>query len=769
MIGRSCESIRGLLVACCVLLVMLMIWCAVAVAAESSAPGYHVFGYAAPAENLPPGGEGALVLHVFNDGAGTFGEGPTLTDTLPAGLEATGGDGCTGTTQVRVCHLGTIPAETSGETGYVLGIRVRVKASASGEALDRVTVSGGGAVGVDMATVPVRFSSQPAGAGFSNLDAWASNADGLIDTQAASHPYQFTVAFALNTHVNQHEEAHAVGGEIRAIDVKLPPGFSGDQTAVPQCPRAVFDSGSEAGEHCPADTQVGFDTTKIAQGFVRVPIFNIMPPPGVVTQFGFGVAGEVGFLDVRLRSGGDYGLTVGASSIPELGVTFNAATIWGVPADKAHDPGRRGEDCVPDEEGYCGAGVPPKPFLTLPSSCGSPEAFSAELIGTWEDEGLRAQYGSQSTDENGEPAGLAGCERLVSFDPTVSLTPETSFGSTPSGLTADVHVPQGGNPEELATSGLKNTTVTLPEGVAINPGQATGLVACQPSQENLGGGEAEQEVEDGPPSCPPASKIGSVEVSTPILPDKLLGSVYVLQQNPPNLQLLVAASGDGVNLKLVGDVHLDEATGRLTVTFPNTPDQPFSDFKLTLDGGAQAALVTPQACGVYESRAELSPWSDPLESIVSVSSFQITAGPGGSACASPSFDPAFQAGTTVNQAGVFSPVSVVFSRQDNEQGLGGVQVTMPPGLLAVLNGVERCGEPQASLGACGAGSLIGHTTVTAGPGAYPLVVPGGQVFLTGPYKGAPFGLSIVVPAIAGPFNLGNVVVRAAIRVDPRTA
>jgi hypothetical protein len=760
MIARSFTNTRGLLVALCVSLSVAGVWCAAAVAGEPVAPGYHVFGYVLPSESLPPGGEGALELRVFNDGAGvSSGEGPTLVDTLPAGLTATGGGGCTGE-HVVVCHLAALPVEGLGGTGYALGIRVRVAASASGEALDRVVVSGGGALGVSGATVPVRFSSQPAGAGFSNVDAWVSSGDGMIDTQAGSHPYQFTVAFALNAQTSQIGEVlpvgggpgelFPVGGEERTIDVKLPPGFSGDPAAVPQCPRAVFDGGAETGELCPADTLVGFDTLRIGRAFARVPIHNIVPPPGVVAQFGFGVSGEVALLDVRVRSGGDYGLTVQTNNIPQLGVTFNAATIWGVPGE--HNGGGSS-----------------RPFLTLPTGCGAPPTVTAEELGTWEDESVRAQDSVEMQNEAGEPSGWTGCERLTSFDPTVSLTPETSFADTPSGLAADVHLPQETNGGEIATSGVHNVTVTLPEGMVINPGQATGLVACQPSQENVGGPEAETEAEDGPPSCPAASKIGTVEVSTPLLPDKLLGNMYVLGQNPPNLQVLVAASGDGVNVKLIANMHLDETTGRLTATFNETPDLPFSDFKLSFEGGQHAAVVTPQACGAYESKGEISPWSDPLENIISDSTFQITAGPGGSPCAPPSFTPAFQAGTTVNQAGAFSPVSVAFSRQDSEQYLGGVQVTTPPGLSAILTGVERCGEPQASQGTCAAGSLIGHTTVTAGPGGSPLVVPGGQVFLTGPYKGAPFGLSIVVPAIAGPFNLGNVVVRAAVDVDPHTA
>jgi hypothetical protein len=786
MSRRSQRWIGGrlLVVACCVVLSALGMSCSSALAAEVAAPGYRVFGYAFPAENLPPGGEGLIVLHVLNEGAAAVG-GLTLEDTLPEGLVAlaaegstSGFEGCSGVgTRVLVCHLGAVqPQETIGE----VDIPVSVAGSAHGEALDRVRVFGGGAAVVSSSTFPVRFSAESAGLGYSNIGAWAFDQDGRVDTQAASHPYQFTFAFAFNTHQTRVGEWPLaavetgnwlpIGGEERRLDVKLPPGFTADTTAVPQCPRALFDIGSETGGGCPADTQIGTDTFELhGHGPLMVRVYNVVPPPGVAMEFGFGIGGQGALLDARLRSGGNYGFTVETNNFIQLGVTYNALKLWGTPAEKSHDVERTSPtDCIPDEHGQCGVSIPVKPLLRLPTSCGAPLAFGAEIIGTWESESARGSGGTEFENESGEPAGLTGCERLVNFDPTASFTPESSFGDTASGLTADIQVPQGGNPEGLATSGLENTTVTFPEGLVLNPGQATGLVACQPSQENLGGPEAEQEGDDAPPACPAASKVGSAEITSPSLPDKLLGSVYVLGQNPPNVQLLVAASGDGVNIKLIGNVHLDATTGRLTSTFQDTPDLPFTDFKLTFNGGQQAAVVTPGACGTYESKAVFTPWSDPLEEIQSASEFQITAGPGGSACSAPGFSPGFQAGTVVNQAGGYSPVSVTISHQDGEQALSGIQVSTPPGLLAILNGVERCGEPQASQGTCGAGSLIGHTTVTAGPGAYPLVVPGGQVFLTGPYKGAPFGLSIVVPAIAGPFNLGDVVVRAKVEVDPQS-
>ncbi len=222
-------------------------------------------------------------------------------------------------------------------------------------------------------------------------------------------------------------------------------------------------------------------------------------------------------------------------------------------------------------------------------------------------------------------------------------------------------------------------------------------------------------------------------------------------------------------LKSAGEVHLDPVTGQVTTTFDNIPQQPTQDIKLHLFGGPRAALVTPARCGSYVTTSRLTPYSSTTPAEPS-SAFQVTSGPNGGACGGQSFAPSFTAGMSNNQAGGFSPFTLTFSRQDQEQGLSGVTVTTPPGLLGILKSVQQCGEPQAAQGTCGAGSLIGHATATAGAGSAPVLQrQPGQVFLTGPYKGAPFGLSIVVPAVAGPFNLGNIVVRAAVSVDPHTA
>ncbi len=299
------------------------------------------------------------------------------------------------------------------------------------------------------------------------------------------------------------------------------------------------------------------------------------------------------------------------------------------------------------------------------------------------------------------------------------------------------------------------------------------------------GRRSEDESEDGPPSCPAASKVGTDEIATPLLANKLKGNVYVLQNNPPELQLLVAASGEGVNLKLIGTVHLNEQTGQLTTTFkgtpqdPGTPDAPLTEFSLSFSGGAQAALVTPPTCGVYSSTADFVPWASPfVESALLQSSFQITSGPDGSgvgACTGPlPFTPNMTAGATTDQAGGYTDFTMLLSRADGQQRIEKLQFKTPEGLLGMIAKVPLCPEPQAAQGTCSSASQIGHTVAEVGPGPYPFVIPEpgappAPIYLTGPYQGAPFGLSIAVPVVAGPFNLGTEVIRAKIEVDPHTS
>jgi len=745
--------------------------------ASGPGAGWEVFGYFGPTD-LTPGGHGSLHLYVFSTGAEPNGTPVVVTDRLPVGWTAGAVPaGCVGEgTSVLTCEIapGSLPPGNSQGRPVEIGFGVNVPLGAS-SATDHVEVSGGPANAVD-GTVPATVGTGEAGIGISNADEWLTNADGSVDTQAGSHPYELTVAFAVNTAIKNGLEVPA-GGEPRDIEVRLPPGIVGDPTAIPQCNRQQFEEG-EFGPSCPAASQVGEDTAHIneGEGLLTVPIYNMVPPKGVAAQFAFTIENVRTYLDARVRSGGDYGITVHVDNVAQLGVLGNSATFWGVPGETSHDFSRRnqeGNGCLNDGIGGCGSTAGLTPFLSLPTSCSGPQTFEAEILSTWKN--ASADVGRSFVSHNGlgEPVGFSGCERLVHFEPSMAISPDTGVADSPAGLTADLKIPQGGNPEGLATSGLRDTTVVLPEGMAINPGQATGLAACQPSQENLGG---ESEVFDGPPSCPAASKVGTDEISTPLLPDKLVGDVYVLQSNPPDLQILLAASGDGVNVKVVGDVHLNEVTGQLTTTFDDTPDFPVTEFKLAFSGGAQAALVTPPGCGEYKTSSTFTPWSFPaVEEALVNGTFVISSRSDGASCGSPiGFGPVLTAGSTTDQAGGFTGFSLLLQRSDDQQRVQSLQFKAPEGLLGMISGVPLCGESQAAAGSCPRASQIGHTIVGAGPGPYPLFIPqAGQepaaIYLTGPYKGAPFGLSIVVPIIAGPFNLGTEIVRARINIDPSTA
>jgi hypothetical protein len=762
--------------------------------ADAPAPGWEVFGRTAPTM-MEPGHVGYVWVYVYNTGAVEGSEG-VLRDTLPAGLTATGGENCSGTTVVT-CALpapsGNIQSPLYPGHGQPDAVKIPVVVApwASGEETNSVTVEGGGATNVAHASFPVKFGTQAPGPGFSGFDMWASNADGDVDTQAGSHPYMVTLAFSTNTVLNK-EGLEELTGEPRDLDFKLPPGLVGNPNAVPQCPRTDFDEGEEGEKHgkgCPASSRIGIEDVEFEGGSGVLPIYNIMPPPGIAAQFGFTLSGITTLLDAKVRSGGDYGITEHVFNVPERKIRFSSTTIWGNPSEEVFDVLRRGGSpgCVPGPSGGCVYTGPQEPFLTMPTSCQGPQPILGEILGTWEDIEARPPVAEVKThNSEGTEVGIEGCERLAHFNPTATIAPDTTSSDTPAGLTAEVKVPQGVNPEQLSTAGLRDTTVTLPPGVVINPGQATGLVACQSSQENIDPGTelGESEAMDGPPSCPTASKVGTDEISTPLLPDKLVGNVYILQNNPPHLQVLVAASADGVNLKLIGEVNLNPNTGQITTTFKNTPDFPFTTFKLAFSGGAQAALATPTTCNTsefpaYTSEAAFTPWSEPfVENALSLSSFEITRGPGGGPCtpygSRMPFSPTMEAGSTTDQAGGYTDFTMLLQRGDGQQRISSLQFKTPEGLLGMIRNVPLCPEPQAAEGTCSQASEIGHTVTTAGPGPYPFEVPqaGGPpapIYLTGPYDGAPYGLSIVVPVIAGPFNLGTVKVRAKIEVDPHTS
>jgi hypothetical protein len=688
------------------------------------------------------------------------------------------------------------------------------KTGETGEA----SVFGGGAHPVSLARPIAAGEATPFG--LENYELVNEDEGGTPDTQAGSHPYQQTTTVALNQTVNEQSGVVEPAALPRDLHLHWPAGLIGNPSAIAQCPLAQFLDEAK----CPPQSAVGVASVFVTErgplghqlevlNFVA-PVFNLVPSPGEPARLAFN-AGVPVYIDPSVRSGGDYGITINTENITQIaGVLSVQVTVWGVPGQSTHD-NFRGRGCLAREEGETSP-VPcepvriehPSAFLSLPTSCTGP--LHSEAYGdSW--------LGSQPTAQqpllaNFVMPALDGCDALP-FSPQLSVTPDGTQASKPTGLNVDVHIPQqeSVNPGGLAVSAPRNITVTLPEGVAVNPSSGDGLEACSESLIGFEGFKelqpqfspatftgtlpgsfgSEEPLEPGRNFCPDASKIATVKIKTPILPNPIEGAVYLAAQNANPFGSLVAMyivaedPVSGVLIKLAGQVHLSE-TGQLTTTFENSPQAPFEDAEFHFFGGERAPLTSPAHCGTYTATASLTPWSqEPGEPAhVASSTFNITSGPNHTPCPGPSlpFSPSLTVQTTDIQAGGFTPLMTTIGREDGEQNLQSVQLHFPPGVSGLLSGVKLCSDARANDGTCGPESLIGETIVSAGVGSDPVNVKGGRVYITEKYAGAPFGLSIVNPVKAGPFDLEHdtsnpaqqpacdcVVVRAKIEVDPHTA
>jgi hypothetical protein len=606
------------------------------------------------------------------------------------------------------------------------------------------------------------------------------NPAGEPDTQAGSHPYAVSTSISFATEPIENPETgetHMVPTQnIKNVDVELPAGLIGDPSATPRCTAEELAAPLGSSESCPDNTQVG--TTTIVTGGTEstYPVWNMVAPPGAPAKFGFVVLLDpvIATATVRpARAGSDegYGLDVHLRNISQgLAISGTKLSFWGVPSDPRHDV-ERGNCLLASQQlasrpaGGCPYTATPKPFMTLPTSCTGAPAVTKLSATSWNGETSSARFATHGT--FGEPLGTEGCDR-VPFGGSIETTLGTPTADSPSGLTVDLKIPQSANPEGLATANLKKTVVTLPPGISINPATANGLIGCSVGQFDQFG--------EGPSTCPENSKIGTVEIDTPLLGDPISGGIYLARQaeNPFGslIAIYLVGEADGVRVKLPGEIALDPTTGRLVTTFDDTPQVPFSDFKLNFFGGPSAVLATPVTCGTQASSAVLTPWSggSPVDASSSVS--VLTAPNGGGCASSPGARPfagSLEAGTVSNAAATHSPFTLDVSRPDGSQEIGTIAATLPPGLLATLKGVPECGAAEAAAGTCAAASQVGSVTVGAGAGSSPFYVRTGRAYLTGPYKGAPLGLDFVVPAVAGPLDLGTVNVRAAVSVDPVTA
>ncbi|HVS99056.1 MAG TPA: hypothetical protein VHE08_00920 [Solirubrobacterales bacterium] len=611
-------------------------------------------------------------------------------------------------------------------------------------------------------------------------------------TQAGAHP-----------DVSTHATFTAPGGTQQQKDIRVeaPPGLVGNPTVVPACDMSSFEAtfkGQPVGG-CPPASQVGVASTLPGTGFYFTsPVYRLATPPGAPASFGFPFRGVGILLRPTVRSDGDYGLTITARDIPSVSFPVHATsvTLWGVPAASVHDPERWDPQTF---DWGASSELTPRPFLSNPADCDSGPLTTRIGIETWQRPGEWLPAEPDDPAYRAESPAPTGCARLRFGGPgseaSLSFQPGAHAADTPSSYRAKLALPYDEDPEGLANPPLRDTTVVLPEGVVANAAAANGLAACSEDQIGYLGNEfplpnpirfSEEE-----PRCPDASKLGTVVVHTPLLEKDLEGSVYLAAQeaNPFGSLLAIYLAIDdaetGIVVKLAGKVTTDPATGRLTATFADNPQLPFTELDLSLFGGPGASLANPSTCGTATTTSTLTPWSAPYTpAVTSTDSFKVTAGPDGAACVSTEsqlpFSPGFEAGTVSTQAGAHAPLVLKLVRKDGEQEPTHIEFSLPPGLTARLAGIPYC--PAAAIAAagnrsgrveqadpsCPAASRIGTVSTTAGAGTEPVDV-GGHVYLAGPYKGAPLSAVVITPAVAGPFDLGTVVVRAPLFVDPETA
>ncbi len=625
------------------------------------------------------------------------------------------------------------------------------------------------------------------------------NGEVVPDDRAGAHA-DLTTSFDL-----AHEPSGRTDNDLRTAIVNYPPGIVGNNTAVPTCSDSQLIGGSESLPACPIASQVGLISFEVrnTQGGSRppahftVPLYNMeVTSFGVTVEFGYKTVLFTQVLQISVRPG-DSGVTATAPATPKSEPFNISVTVWGLPAAHVHDA-QRGMTCGENGEvpavcrnefgGPQEAHIPIMPFLTNPTSCephiARMEAYSWEL----------PEEAFWSHAETEMPA-LTECSR-VPFEPSIEVAPTTRSVESSSGLDISLVVPQSWeNPVSLLTANLKNSVVTLPVGYTANPSLASGLGVCTPQQ-------FESETYSSPPGagCPLESKIGTVDVETPVLEEKhLTGNIYIATpyDNKPEfstspehpggsllaLYIVVKDPQRGIIVKLSGKIEPNETTGQLVTTFDNNPQVPFSRFTLKLRQGANSPLVSPPACGTYTAEADLTPWSAPLTPVPLTNSFQIENGIGGGPCPAggvPPFKPALIAGTLNNSAGAYSPMDIHITRNDGEQELTRFSSILPPGLTANLSGIPFCpdvaieaakhvsGAHEETAPSCPAASEIGHSLVGAGVGTVLAYTPG-KIYLAGPYNGAPFSVVSITSAKVGPFDLGTVVIRFALEINPETA
>jgi hypothetical protein len=645
--------------------------------------------------------------------------------------------------------------------------------------------------------------------GLRSFDIEFTNQDGSPATQAGSHPFAITTRFEVENVENQ-PFSWLPSGPAKDLFIEQITGFIGDATAVPRCSNADFANEDGLKTACPSGTIVGINAVSVLGpiAWFVVPIYNLTPPPGVPVRLGFVVEHIPVTIDVGIKNSPNYNVVASSRNISQKVKFFGSVVqLWGDPSDPGHDwvRGECGIDLlflVTIEEIEFTPGsqaCPVEPlddaFLTVPRSCTGPLATAYETD-SWDNPGVW-DTGSVLTHDDAvppNPQGFTGCGKL-DFSPRIESKATADSAESGTGIDFDVHFDDEGltSPDGLPGSEAKKAVVTLPQGLTINPSLGEGLGVCTPADI-----ERETLTSVAGEGCPNASKLGTLQVDTPLVDEPIEGSIYLAQQDDPTtmtpgaenpfdsliaLYLVLKNPNLGVSVKLPLKVEPDPQTGQLVATLDNAPQIPFSHFNFHFREGQRAPLVTPGACGTYTTEAKFYPWSDPDNPRTVTSSFEITEGVNGGPCPPggvPPFKPDFQAGALNNNAGSFSEFDMRLLRSDGEQDMTKFSSILPPGQVGSLVGIDKCsdaaieaaklktGRQELASPSCPANSQIGRTLAGAGVGSALTYVPG-QLYLGGPYKGDPLSVISITPAVAGPFDAGTVVIRLALTLNPKTA
>lgn len=647
------------------------------------------------------------------------------------------------------------------------------------------------------------FVAAPASAAFglSDIDVTFTESDGVAPLRAGSHPLAMETSFEVNA--TEFEGVEVVDGAIRNLNIIAPSGFAGNPTAVPRCAATEFlEKSFEDASECADSTALGVVEGELANGlgikgsFGPTPVYNLFPGPGVAAKLGFWVSDVPVTINASASSTAPYNIIVSLPNTSQVLEVFNTRTvIWGDPSDPVHDI-ERGVCAVNVVTTSCPANIPPRPFITLPRSCDGPLLTTFEATSWWT--GNPFSPGPPASFKETVPTAdsMHDCPAL-DFGPAMEVQPSTERAESASGLTIDFDIDDEGiiAPKGRADSDIRKAVLTLPEGMTLNPSAAEGLQTCSP-------GQLEGETPTSPPGagCPQAAKVGTVEVETPILEDKLLrGSLFLATQDDPQttepgaenpfdsliaLYIVIKDADLGVVFKIPGKAEPDPVTGQIKTIFDDLPPYPIGHFRARLREGGRSPLISPPVCGTHTTVAELTPSANPANPLTVTADFQINAGVNGGPCPPVGgrlpFAPGFQAGSINNNAGSHTAFHMRLTRRDGDQALTRFDATLPPGLSAKLAGVTKCsdadiasaklktGRSELAAPSCPASSFLGTATGGAGVGSQ-LTYVSGRLYLAGPVGGAPLSVVGIVPAVAGPFDVGTVVVRQALRVNSRTA